>query len=172
MKRTNLLILAFLIVSNIYSQSEYSLRTDFAKALFGAYQFEVEYEKTERNSYGIGILYLNTSASLLFKDESDKKSAFVISPFFRHYTKSNQKSSSFYQASLRYMNYTNFSPESENVRKNLIALDFVYGYQFKISNIFFLEPSIGLGALRKLDVENDYFLIPYPIINFNASFKL
>jgi hypothetical protein len=172
MKRTSLIILTLLIVNSIYSQNEYSLRTDFAKALFGAYQIEIEYEKTENKSYGIGVLYLNTSSTVLFKDESDKKSAFVLSPFIRHYSKSNRKSSSFYQASLRYMNYTNFSPESENGRKNLIALDFVYGYQFKISNSFFFEPSIGLGALRKLDVKNDYFLVPYPILNFNASIKL
>tara|TARA_B110000091_G_C13778183_1_gene459834 strand:- start:851 stop:1291 length:441 start_codon:yes stop_codon:yes gene_type:complete len=145
---------------------------DFAKALFGAYQLEVENEKNEKTSYGIGILYFNTNSTLLFKNEPAKERAFVLSPFIRHYNKSNQKPSSFYQASLRYMNYKGFSSESEKGRKNLIALDFVYGYQFKISNSFFLEPSIGLGALRKLDVKNDYFLVPYSILNFNASIKL
>ena len=166
------MIIALFLVTSIFSQNEFSLRMDFAKALFGAYQLEVEYEKNEKKSYGIGIIYFDYTSSILINDNSANQKAFGLSPFIRHYNKSNRESSSFYQGTLRYVNFTNFSPKSEGSRKSLIALDFVYGYQFKINNTLYLEPSIGIGALRNLDIENKFFLTPYPIVNFNASFKL
>ena len=163
MKKINLVIIALFLVKSVFSQDDFSLRIDFGKAFFGAYQIEGEYEKNEKKSYGIGVLYYNYGSSILINDNSENQKAFSLSPFIRHYNKGNRESSSFYQGTLRYVNFTNFSPKSEGIRKNLLALDFVYGYQFKISKSMYLEPSIGIGALRYLDLENKLFLTPYPL---------
>lgn len=170
MVRKQVIILFLLFVSSIYSQEQYSLRLDFVKSLFGTYPFEFEYEKNEKDSWGIGILYHNTDTMLILRDENSNTNGFVLSPFYRHYTRSNSESSSFYQVSLRVFNYVGFT-NRDRKRRNLISLDFAYGYQFKISERLFLEPSIGLGAFRKLDEGNKFFLTPYLLPNFNVSIK-
>lgn len=170
MKKT---IYLFLLLTSInsFSQSKYSIRVDFVKSLFGVYQTELEYELNKKNSLGIGFLYMNTDTMLIFNDEDSKTTGFMINPFYRHYNNSNSESSSFYQANIRFFNYLGFA-DNDGQRRNIISLDFVYGYQFKISERFFLEPSIGLGAFRKINGKNKYFAIPYPVLNFNASIKL
>lgn len=170
MKKT-LLVLLLITTINSFSQNEYSVRFDFVKSMFGIYQTEIEYEKNEKKSYGIGLSYVNTDTMLILKDENSNTNGFMISPFIRYYKNKNSEPSSFYQTSLRFMNYRGFA-DKDRKRRNIIALDFVYGYQFKINKKIFIEPSVGLGIFRNLNKKNNLFLTPYPILNFNASFKL
>lgn len=132
------------------------MRFDFVKSMFGIYQTEIEYEKNEKKSYGIGLSYINTDTMLILKDENSNTNGFMISLFIRYYKNKNSEPSSFYQTSLRFMNYRGFA-DKDRKRRNIIALDFVYGYQFKINKKIFIEPSVGLGIFRNLNKKTTYF---------------
>ncbi len=162
----------FLLISQSFSQEKYAVRIDFTKAIFGAYQIGGEYNIHDNISLGLELIDFKASRSLTSKtDAASKDKAFGISPFIRYYKKNNYSSTSFYQASFRYLNYHGLGDQYDRW-KNLLSIDIAYGYQFKISKVFFIEPSIGLGAYKKLNTDKKSTISPYPILNFNLSLKL
>ena len=170
-----LIIAVFLSSFQLFSQRNYSVKLDLLKSIFGVYQIEGEYFKSEKLSYGFGYTYIDISLMLVGTppESSEAEKGHSFSPFIRYYTKSNLENSSFYQANLRYSNM-DFIGYAGNPKENILSIDFTYGYQFKIINNLFFEPSIGLGAGYVIsgdeNIKGDFK--PYPMLNMNISLKI
>ncbi|WGH75926.1 DUF3575 domain-containing protein [Tenacibaculum tangerinum] len=168
-KILTIILFIFILTSSFSQEKDYTLKLDVVKSVFGIYQLEGEYHKTDQLSYGLGLLYFNTK-TMLFFDMDIKEEGYMISPFVRYYTRSNNESSSFFQSNLRYGYFVGLSYEKWT---SMLSLDAVYGYQFKLNKSLFFEPSIGLGAFKVLGSDNAYGLVtPYLLANFNISIKI
>ncbi|MBL4642656.1 MAG: DUF3575 domain-containing protein [Flavobacteriaceae bacterium] len=170
-KNSIFIIFYLLTITQSFSQDKYSIRIDFTKVFFGAYQIGGEYNLNENISLGLEFIDFKASRTLTSKTDAESRDkVLAVSPFIRYYRKNNHSSTSFYQGSFRYLNYVGLGDQYDTWR-NLLSIDIVYGYQFKISNIFYIEPSIGLGVYKKLNADKKTAISPYPILNFNLTIR-